>query len=462
MVKGFLNLAGFKKKASPDSENPVSGDFNLRALARSSLVVVNVSVLAKVMAFAKELVIAAAFGLDEGLDVYLLALVLIGFPLAIIINSAQTVLISHLSSRENRRDQAAIYCFISLISLIALVFCLIPYIFYIEKVIPFFASGFPQEKQALLLKVIFLLVPYYFMSGMNLLAYGVLQARRNFWLNGMLPVINPLVVIAVVLFFTESAVWWVMTISMLIGTAIEFLILQLILFKRGLIGLFGIERRESRDIIFGIMALVPGFAVASVGSLVESGIAASLDSGTVAALGYGFKLPSAINGILVSALGITVLPYFSSLLRQEKIAYSISSVNKLSLVIFVASMSLSLLLFFGSDFIVSTLYERGSFSAEASSVVSPIQQGYFMLLPFALLSMLGGKILAAMRRNLTISFLSFFVVILQIYISFQWSGTYGGAGLAWAKTVACAVHALMSLFFVYFFLRRKSEKSMLF
>src|SRR5215469_11485591 len=47
----------------------------------------------KSVAFVKEAVVAAAFGVGTPMDSYLMALVIIGFPSAVLVNAAQTVFI---------------------------------------------------------------------------------------------------------------------------------------------------------------------------------------------------------------------------------------------------------------------------------------------------------------------------------------------------------------------------------
>src|SRR5215469_17750397 len=49
--------------------------------------------LVKAVAFVKEAVVAAAFGVGTSMDSYLMALVIITFPSAVLINAAQTVFI---------------------------------------------------------------------------------------------------------------------------------------------------------------------------------------------------------------------------------------------------------------------------------------------------------------------------------------------------------------------------------
>ncbi|MGD9637488.1 MAG: murein biosynthesis integral membrane protein MurJ [Alphaproteobacteria bacterium] len=437
------------------------GKSPLRTLAYSSIVAANASLLAKIIGFLKEVVVAYAFGLSEDLDIYLLAFVIIGFPLSVIINSTQTILISQISATKNHRMQAEVYSFILAISLIFITLALFLFISGIDFTLPFLASGFSPEKITLLKKALFLLIPYYFFNGINLLAYGVMQSQGRFWLNGLLPITTPIVAILIIFFQMDKTVWEVLVWALVIGTALEFVVLNLILIKDKMIALVKLGKVIKKDIYIGILAILPGYVVFSLGQLIERSIAASLSSGTVAALGYGYRLPTAIYGILVTAVGITVLPYFSAMIGAKNFSYCMHSLKKITVILFLSGLALASVLFFLSDFIIFIFYRRGAFDDAASIIVSPIQKAYFMQIPFALIAILGTKALAAMRMNGTISILTIISVAIQAYLSFKLGALLGGQGIAWATTIGSASLALCSISVVYLALKRKlNEKSL--
>ena len=216
-----------------------------------------------------------------------------------------------------------------------------------------------------------------------------------------------------------------------------------------------LEKKEKDMILSGVIALLPGFIVFSLGALIERSIAASLDSGTVAAIGYGYRLPTAIIGILTTAIGVTVLPYFASMIGNNNIAYSLHSIKKIALILFGASLSLALILFISSDFIIFIFYERGAFDKLASNLVSPIQKAYFMQIPFALIATLGTKTLTAIHLNGAVSILTILSVLLQIILAFKLGALFSGQGIAWATTIGSGFLALSSISFAYFALKRR-------
>lgn len=419
----------------------------LRRLGRSALVAASTSLLAKVLGFAKEVVVAATFGLSGALDVYLVAFVLIGAPVSILLNAVQTALIAHLSSARLLPDEESDrFAATSLLVLIALALVLPFWLWALPKTLPWLASGFPPEKRMALETALYWLVPYYFLNAFNLLGYGVLQAKGRYLMNGLLPAATPLVIMFVLLAWGGRN-WEVLVVSLVLGSATETLMLLATLYwpKRGgrlaLVGRLSI--RATQPVILASLALLPGTVMLTIGPVVEQAIAAALGEGTNAALAYGYKLPAALQGILVTAIGITALPYFARELAQPE--YCLHSLDKLARWLLVGGALLVLPLGLASAEIVSLLYQRGAFDAAATQRVAPIQVAYFAQIPFALLSMLGVKAMTALGLNGLISVYTALAVLIQVALAYALGTRYGPSGIAWAATLVSVLLAVAAL-----------------
>src|SRR6267143_5114199 len=137
----------------------------LRRLGHDALVTAMTSSVAKGLGFIKEVLIAAAFGLSGALDIYLVAVVLIGFPLSILLNAVQTALISALASDHAISDRGGrLYGATALVTLACLVVALPLWLLLLPSVLPWLASGFSLEKRHTLETALFWLVPYYFLN----------------------------------------------------------------------------------------------------------------------------------------------------------------------------------------------------------------------------------------------------------------------------------------------------------
>jgi putative peptidoglycan lipid II flippase len=146
--------------------------------------------------------------------------------------------------------------------------------------------------------------------------------------------------------------------------------------------------------------------------------------------------------MLLTAVGITALPYFASQLGQSRAAYCLHSLDKLTRWLLAGGILLVIPLAIFSPEIVTVLYQRGAFDAAATTRVAPIQIAYFVQLPFAIVAMLGLKALTALGREELVSAYTTVAVILQSAMAYGFGTRYGAAGIAWAATLTSAALAL--------------------
>lgn len=420
----------------------------LRKMGHTALVAATTSLVAKSLGFIKEVVVASIFGLSGALDIYLVAFVLIGVPISILLNAVQTALITHLAGANLApNEEANRFVATSLVTLACLAVLLPIWLWALPYALPWLASGFSLEKRQALETALYWLIPYYFLNGFNLLAYGVLQAKGRYLANGLLPTATPVMIILALLVWGGAGDWKILVESLVIGSAIESFLLLATLYRHGQFGFpHRLDIKGIHPIMMSSLALLPGSIMITVSPVVEQAIAAAMGEGANAALAYGYKLPAALQGILLTAIGITALPYFARQLGQNESAYCLHSLNKLALWLMVGGALLIFPLSFFSSEIVGLLYQRGAFDAAATIRVAPIQFAYFMQIPLALVAMLGIKVMAALKLNLLTSAYTAIAVLLQAVLAYTLSARYGISGIAWAATLVTGLLATTSFF----------------
>lgn len=414
----------------------------LRRLGHDALVAASTSLAARGVGFAKEIVVAAHFGLSGDLDIYFVAFTLIGFPLAILLNAVQTAFIARLSAQTSEAEGKQLYGLTAISTLLILLLLLPLWLLFVPHALPWLASGFAPEKSQALETALFWLIPYYFLNGLNLLGYGVLQAKRSYLKNGLLPAATPLVIMLTLLLVGAASGWKILVIALIAGMSIECTLLLIALYRIGCIGFSRVSGwRALKPVLVNSLVLLPGTAIGSLVVLVEQAIAASLGEGSNAALLYGYRLPAALQSLFVTAIGITALPYFAAQIAQGQHDYCLHSLKKLFWMLGVGGTLIALPLVVFSSEITSLLYQRGAFDAAAVARVVPIQTAYFIQIPFALLAMLGIKTLTALGSNAQISLIAVTGALLQIALAYSLAHQFGVAGIAWA---AATVSALIS------------------
>lgn len=433
----------------------------LRRLVGDAIMVVITSLGVKGVAFGKEILVAAYFGLSDGIDVYLMAFVLIGFPLSIFINAVQSILITYLASGtegNKDKDQGSVFTSIVILMLLLLLAALPLWLLFLHNAMPWLASGFSAEKQQWLQQALYYMIPYYFFTGINLLAYGALQAKRNFVLNGLFPVAITIVTIFSILFFGKFLGWQILIVGLVIGTFVESMILYGILWHRNLFSCsFKFLNSGVKHIIKDSLSLVPGTFLIGMAPLISQSVAASLGQGTNASLGYGYRLPTSLNTIIVTAVSITVLPFFSSLLADKKIAYCLHSMKKLSFLLIAFGIPLAAFLAFYSEQIIILFFQRGAFDAAAVARVNPLQQIFFFETPFAMVSIMNMRLLIALKKGQIVSLASGCIISIQVCLIFFLGRMLGAEGIAWATTLTMIVSSLLYFVLARFFVLKESS-----
>jgi putative peptidoglycan lipid II flippase len=421
-----------------------AGKSPLLRLGGDALIAASTSSVAKIFGFLREILVASLFGLSGALDIYVIAVVLVGFPVSIVLNAVQTTLISAMAAKPHVPADSARTLSTTMLLTTAFLAVLLPiWLQVLPTVTPWLASGFSFEKRHELETALYWLVPYYFLNGLNLLGYGALQARARYFINGSLPAVTPIVTIAILFALGDASDWRILAMALVVGTALEYLGLLVALHDHSQLARprWADIRREN-DVIRGALLLLPGTLMLAVGPVVEQAIAASMGEGTNAALAYGFKLPAALQGILLTAVGVTALPYFASQLGQNRAAYCLRSLYKLSCWLLITGVLFVVPLAAFSSEIVALLYQRGAFDLEATQRVAPIQLAYFVQLPFAIVAMVGMKALAALGQPALLSVYAILGVVVQCVLAYGLGTVFGASGIAWAAAAVSALWAL--------------------
>ena len=421
----------------------------MRRLGGEAVVAGGTSLVGKCVGFGKELFVAAAFGLSGDIDVYLVAIVVIGFPMSILLNATQSTMIAALAADTDcdSVERSAVFVRVVLLTLGALCIFLMAWMALMPLLLPLFASGFSETRMEQLSAAIVWLIPYYFLSGFSLLCYGYLQSRRHYAANGLVQVITPIVVLLVVALGRQNATALpLLTASIVLAAILEAGVLVVLLRSLDIrmlreIPAGKIASAQVRRIVRGSLQLLPGAAIMALTPLVDQSLAATLPEGSNAALAYGNRLPAAIQGVLTTAIAITVLPFFSAQLSERGPLYCLSSLKHLAILLTFGGLIVATPLAFASRPLAEFLYVRGMFSIEDAAIVAPIQCVYVLQIPIAMLLMLSMKVIVAQGEHMLISTLTIVLVSLHLSAAILLKQQYGALGIAIGATFASALVA---------------------
>lgn len=412
-----------------------------RAILSSATLFGALSLLPKLLAVAKDMAVAARFGAAETLDAYLMAFVLIGIPVSVIVVAMQTTLIPALVDKSAdaaaRLLGGAVKLALGLLALALPVWLLI-----LPWILGILYPGSMVSGRDALFEACLWLIPYYFINGVNLLFYGALQARKVFWPNAMLPGLFPLAMLAALWLWPNVDIR-VLLLGTVAGSAFEGMVLCLLLRRAGLLRW---QRTAGSGLLRVTCLAVPlaaGGVVAAFAPVVEQLIAYRLGAGAVSLLNYGFKVPAALGSLLVTAIGIVVLPHFAELISQQAWQPCRALYLRLCGIALAVGLGVAGVGVVFSEPIVRLLFERGAFTLIHTIDAAAVMRMYLLQLPFLLVAMVSLRALAALDKTATMTGIATTQLVLAGVLSYGLSHQMGVAGVALGTAAAALCGAGM-------------------
>jgi len=426
-------------------------------VTRAAAVFAAVTSAVKAVAFVKEAVVAAAFGVGTAMDSYLMALVVIGFPSALLVNAAQTVFIREYVRIIAVQGEAAAARFLrgAMVGLLlALTVLLIAWLALLPAILSVVGHGLAPAQRTLVAANVSRLVPYYYLNAINLLCYGVLQSRKAFLRSALLPIATPVTVMALVALLGADLNGLIGALTL--GTAVETLLLFILMTRQRLLSAAPTERTRANltDFARGTLTLVPGTLISGLAPVIEQTIASGLGHGAISALGYASKLPATLNSLLTTAIGVTILPYFAERLSRGDEHNCRVFFVRYAAIVTLAGAAVAALAVFGSEPFVRFAFQRGQFSAHNTQLVTMLQQAYLWQLPGAMVAMVATRYVAAQGRYRALTIATMVMVPINGLLQWSLAQLFGAAGLASGNSAGAALTAVV---FFWLALRRSPK-----
>lgn len=414
------------------------------------------TLLVKAVSFLKEAVVASAFGVGTTMDAYFMALAVIGFPSAVLLNAAQIVLVRDYVRADTLTGGSAALGYlraVTLTMLAAVTLVLLGWLGALPDILAVVGHGLSGEQRAQVMHNIYLLIPYYYLNNLNVLGYGVLQGRKAFRRAALIPVATPAVMLA--LLAATGAGVSLLIVLMTLGTATETLLIGVTLVRTPGRTAMSPEmvRQWSRAFVRGTLVLVPGTLVAALAPLIEQTIASGLGRGAISALGYAAKLPQTLNSLVVTSVSVTVYPFFAERLSRGDAAGSRRFLVRYAALMLCTGLVIALIAVAASGPFVRIAFQHGRFSPESAALVTLLQQAYLWQLPGALAAIVAIRFTAAQGRYHVLTLGNLFMVPMTGLLQWRLSSLWGPSGLAFGFSLGQAIAALL---FTWLALRHRS------
>jgi putative peptidoglycan lipid II flippase len=374
-----------------------------RVLHWAALIAV-LSLVVRAIGLVREMAIAASFGTSDEVDAYLTAFLLPNFVATVLAGSLNAAFIpTFIAVRESQGKPAAdrllagvLGCTLVLLGVVTLVLvaCAGP-------LLSALAPGYSEEKAALALRLFYWLAPTMALQGVISLWSAVLNAGERFALAALLPALATLVAFLFLLLCGRTLGIYSLSVGFLVGFATQALVLGFKLRQAGhstALALGGWSP-ELKVVLHQYLPMIAGAFMISGTGLVEQFMAARLESGSVASLGFASRITGVANTICATALGTAVLPHFSNLVAKADWAGLHGTLRNYRWLIFGVGGAAGLLLALASEPVVTLLFQRGNFSTEDVAVVAGLQRCYALQLPFYAGGIFLVRLISALKAN---------------------------------------------------------------
>lgn len=380
-------------KISPD---------NRRIIVAAGLVGV-LTVLVKIAATLREVMVAAKLGTGDAAEAYIVAWVIPGFVSLLISDGIVSCLVPLYTSARTRRGEVAgeqVYAEILLIGIVLLELATLVLALTPRVLLPIFASEFSPQKMALAERLWLLMLPAMFIGGLASIWSGMLNAGNRFGLAAVSPIAGPAFSGLGLWLFPHHAVE-ALAVGFVLGCVVQLLVIGWEMRKHQLRltpAWYG-GMPETRALHLQFLPLLANNIVFNGLPLVDTAMAATLGKHQVAILTYGNRIVLPILSITSIALGTVVFPYFSQLAARQDWRGLQRTLSHYLYLILLATVPLAIGIIVLSEEVVRLLFERGEFTAGDTAAVARVQAVFALMIPAYTIASVVSRVVISLQKS---------------------------------------------------------------
>jgi putative peptidoglycan lipid II flippase len=412
-------------------------------IARSTLVVMGATLGSTLLGFAREVVNARYYGTRWEMDTFLAAAtiptIIFGLFNGALVSALVPVFSEYIATERSDEAWRLANTVLNGLLIILCVGAVLGW-FLAPFYVPLIAHGFPGPQMGVAIRMTRWLMPSVVATSLAGVLAAILNAHHRFGGAALQGIAINVVTIAIVVWLDARLGIYALVLGTTLGLCAQLLV-QLPSFAR--LGHYRVTLDLHHPGLQRIWAtlgpIVVGSAAGQIALFFDRFFASTLTPGYIAAINYANKLVGFPQQIFAAAIATVIFPLLAShFARDNRLALRRGVTMGLRIVVFITVPAACGLIVLGYP-IVQTLFERGSFTPQATANCAA-------LLPYAaigLVPMAANVILtrvcfacAEIRWPVCISC---FTVLLNVVLSVVWLQSLGAAGLLLANAVSQGV-----------------------
>ncbi|WP_270942807.1 murein biosynthesis integral membrane protein MurJ [Romboutsia lituseburensis] len=346
----------------------------MNKVAKATVALMIATIVAKVLGFGRELVLASSYGTSMYSDAYLTAM---NIPIVIFASigaALGTTFIPMYCDINNSLGEEEALKFtnnmFNLVATICLLLAIMGFIFA-KPLVKVFAFGFKAETFEIAVNFTKILIVGIVFTGLSFIMTAYLQVKNNFIIPGIVSVPkNIIIILSILLSITYGP--YIMIWGTVVGMATEFIFQIPFAIKEGYkYNLYvNIKDEYIKKAAWLIIPVIIGVGVNQVNAMIDRTLASTLVEGSISSLNYANKLNGFVMGLFITSISTVIYPILSNLsLDKNRGEFTNSVVQGINtVVLLVTPISIGAMVL--ATPIVRLLFQRGEFDERATNMTA--------------------------------------------------------------------------------------------
>ena len=424
-------------------------------LKDSSVALMGVILLAKLIGILRDIVIANYFGTTNVSDAFLIALSVPTILFYLIGHALSTAYIPMYNRVKVENGEHRAQQFSNNLLTIAMAFSILIVLVLIcfpRTVVKIFASGFDQETADIAIRLIRISSPSIFiMCAVNVFG-GYLQANKSFLVPAAISLPRNAAIVAAVVLAASLGVNW-LGYGLLTSYVMELFLLLPFMLKKGYVYKPQMNLKDDymRQTLYVVAPIVLGVCVGQVNKIVDRSMASTIVEGGISALNYASFINNGVQEVLVTGI-VTILfakcSEYAAKQEHQKVKQKLSeTLDAMILLLIPACVGVLVLV----EPIVSLILCRGEFDQHSLEMTAGALRFYTLGLLFLAIRDTLVKVFYAYKETRITTIVSVTAILGNIVLNFVLGHFMGINGLA----LATSLSAIYSCIFLYILLRKR-------
>ncbi|MBN8417868.1 MAG: polysaccharide biosynthesis C-terminal domain-containing protein [Verrucomicrobia bacterium] len=434
------------------------------AMVSGFLLVAVLTMVGKIVAFAKDALVANKLGTASELDAFMLVFGFYTFISSVLGGGIpESFVPAYAELRERRGLRRAFRLAIQSVAshFAALLICGGLLALAAPWVVAWATKGFDPAKQVLAVSLLRGLLPFLLCFGVAQHLGAWLRAGKTFLLAASAPMLVPLGIVIALLISGSQVNAWTLVHGTVWGAVAHLAVLLVAIIRR-------LPRRLSwwrctlrhrepglRVVLRNAAPFLIGGVAFGSAVVVDQTMAAWLTAGSVAVLGYSEKVCAIVLAVTAGPASDVLFPHFAELVARRDWNGLRKRLFTSAGIIGSAALPMTLAMCFLAPWIVRILFERGAFGPQDTQRVAEVLRYAAFQIPFYILGTVAARIVISLQASRYMLTIAFSALFLNASLNWLFMRHLGAAGIALSTTIVHCICAFATCATCLLVIRRK-------